>query len=219
MKILNLYAGIGGNRLLWNEVNPNIEVVAVELNDEIAKAYSDRFTNDTVIVGNAKEYLLEHYNDFDFIWASPPCQSHSRIRYCKVDCRENSRGSIKAVYPDMSLWEMIIFLRHHTKAKWIVENVIPYYSPLIRPTVAIDRHLYWSNFAISPIEVEKERIIEKVKASEFKEFDLSPYKIKNKVQVIRNQVNSQIGKYIFSCLNNNTNKFKSNTLNLLDFIY
>ena len=43
IKVLNLYAGIGGNRLLWPE---NIEVTAVENDAEIAKAYSDRFKND-----------------------------------------------------------------------------------------------------------------------------------------------------------------------------
>ena len=34
MKILNLYAGIGGNRKLWKDV----QVTAVELNSEIAKS-------------------------------------------------------------------------------------------------------------------------------------------------------------------------------------
>jgi site-specific DNA-cytosine methylase len=50
---------------------------------------------------DAKEYLLENYKNFDFIWASPPCQTHSRIRKAKVDCKENKYGSTEAIYPDI----------------------------------------------------------------------------------------------------------------------
>ena len=76
MKILNLYAGIGGNRKLWTDV----EVTAVELNPEIASIYQDFFPKDKVIVADAHAYLLEHFEEYDFIWASPPCPSHSRMR-------------------------------------------------------------------------------------------------------------------------------------------
>jgi hypothetical protein len=34
MKILNLYACLGGNRYKWNEVKEDIEVTAVELDSE-----------------------------------------------------------------------------------------------------------------------------------------------------------------------------------------
>ena len=77
MKILNLYAGIGGNRKLWGGA---IEVIAVEINPDIAKIYQDNFPNDKVIVGDAHAYLEEHFEEFDFIWSSPPCPSHSKIR-------------------------------------------------------------------------------------------------------------------------------------------
>jgi len=73
MKILNLYAGIGGNRKLWHH---NHQVTAVEFNSDIAKIYQDLFPNDTVVVGDAHQYLLDHYKEFDFVWSSPPCQSH-----------------------------------------------------------------------------------------------------------------------------------------------
>lgn len=58
MKVLNLYAGIGGNRKLWPA---ECEVTAVELNPEVAEVYKENFPHDTVIVGDAHEYLLEHY--------------------------------------------------------------------------------------------------------------------------------------------------------------
>lgn len=199
MKILNLYAGIGGNRKLWDEVLCDIEVTAVEYDEEIAKAYKDRFPNDTVIVGCAKEYLLNFYKEFDFIWASPPCQSHSRVRKAKVDCRPNSAGVYKAIYPDFSLYQIIIFLKHHFKGKYVVENVIPYYNPLIVPDSVIDRHFYWSNFFIFNIDVNKNTIIERTVLNDLKDFDLTKYKIQNKQQVIRNQVNYQVGKHILNC--------------------
>jgi len=78
MKILNLYAGIGGNRTLWREEH---EVTAVENNKERAEVYQKRFPNDTVVVGDAHKYLLEHHSEFDFIWSSPPCPTHSRLNY------------------------------------------------------------------------------------------------------------------------------------------
>ena len=82
MKILNLYACLGGNRYKWDEVakeaNINIEVVAVELDEEAAKLYKKRFPNDIVIISDAHQYLLDHYKEFDFIWSSPPCPTHSR---------------------------------------------------------------------------------------------------------------------------------------------
>ena len=58
MKILNLYAGIGGNRKLWE----NVEVVAVEIEPKIAKIYSYFFSNDKVIVVDAHQFLLKHLN-------------------------------------------------------------------------------------------------------------------------------------------------------------
>src|SRR3990167_10729101 len=70
MRILNLYAGIGGNRKLWGDEH---EITAVEYKSEIAAIYSDFFPNDKVIVTDAHQYLLEHYKEFDFIWSSPPC--------------------------------------------------------------------------------------------------------------------------------------------------
>ena len=147
MKILNLYAGIGGNRKIWGDEH---EVTAVEINKDIAAIYQDFFPNDKVIVTDAHKYLLEHYKEFDFIWSSPPCQSHSGTNHFL-----NAQGIIR--YPDMELYQEIIFLRHFCKCKWIVENVIPYYNPLIKPKI-IGRHCFWSNFLISLIKQPKDSI-------------------------------------------------------------
>jgi DNA (cytosine-5)-methyltransferase 1 len=64
MKILNLYAGIGGNRKLWE----GHEITAVEINPKIAEVYKTLFPEDEVVVGDAHQYLLDHFREFDFIW-------------------------------------------------------------------------------------------------------------------------------------------------------
>ena len=58
MKILNLYAGIGGNRKLWGEEH---EITAIENVQEIADIYQEFFPNDRVIVTDAHDYLLKHF--------------------------------------------------------------------------------------------------------------------------------------------------------------
>jgi len=77
MKILNLYAGIGGNRKLWGNAH---KVTAIEIDPKIAEIYQEFFPKDTVIITDAHQYLLEHYKEFDFIWNSPPCPTHSKLR-------------------------------------------------------------------------------------------------------------------------------------------
>lgn len=138
VRILNCYAGIGGNRKLWQ----NVEVTAVELNPEIAKIYQDFFPNDKVIVTDAHAYLLEHFTEYDFIWSSPPCPTHSRMNHL-----HNVRG-VKVKYPDMKLYEEILLLKHFANSKWVVENVKSYYDPLIPPKETA-RHYFWSNFKIT----------------------------------------------------------------------
>jgi len=136
MKVLNLYAGIGGNRKLWTDC----EVVAVEMEPDIAKIYRDQNPNDQVIIGDAHQYLLDNYESFDFIWTSPPCQTHSKMA--------KATRHKKRKYPDMSLYQEIIFLDNFFKGRYVVENVKPYYKPLIKPTSEHGRHFIWSNFSI-----------------------------------------------------------------------
>lgn len=76
MKILNLYAGLGGNRKLWI----GAEITAVENDPRIAAVYSRLYPEDTVIIGDAHQYLLENYSEFDFIWSSPPVKHTQKWR-------------------------------------------------------------------------------------------------------------------------------------------
>lgn len=132
MMVLNLYAGIGGNRKLWTDV----EVTAVELNPQIAKIYQDFFPDDKVIVADAHQYLLEHFKEFEFIWSSPPCPTHSRVNDMFV------RSEVNPIrYADMGLYQEIILLKSYFKGKYCVENVVSFYEPLYPPQ-EIDNHYF-----------------------------------------------------------------------------
>ena len=195
MKILNLYACLGGNRYKWNEVKEDIEVVAVEWDEELAKLYQERFPNDTVIVADAHQYLLDHYKEFDFIWSSPPCPTHSRARFSR-------RNTTTPIYPDMKLYQEIIFLDKWVKGKYVVENVIPYYQPLI-PAQKRGRHLYWTNFNLpNDLNERKASIMEGKnevqKWCEFHKYDFTKYKGKQRTdKIARNLVDYEAGKTIF----------------------
>jgi len=196
IKILNLYACLGGNRYKWDEV-ADVEVTAVEWDEELAKLYQERFPNDTVIVADAHQYLLDHYKEFDFIWSSPPCPTHSRIRIS-----QKNRETFVAKYPDMKLYQEIIFLENHFKGKYCVENVLPYYEPLI-PAKKRGRHLYWTNFNLPNNVHERKMFKNMIEASSVKElsvfhdYDFTKYKGKQRMnKVARNLVDYEVGKTI-----------------------
>ena len=194
MKILNLYACLGGNRYKWDEVT-DVEVTAVEWDEELAKLYQERFPNDKVIVADAHQYLLDHYKEFDFIWSSPPCPTHSRFNISMKTKREMK-------YPDMKLYQEILFLDNFFKGKYVVENVIPFYTPLI-PALERNRHLYWTNFNLPNI-VSKRKNPDLSRAknlisvlSEFHDYDFRKYKGKQRMnKIARNLVDYEAGKTI-----------------------
>lgn len=193
MKVLNLYAGLGGNRKLWKDV----DVTAVEYNEEIAAIYQEYFPEDKVIVGDAHQYLLEHYKEFDFIWSSPPCPTHSRARFWG-----SKGGTCEIKYPDWKLWQEILFLKHYAECKYVIENVIPFYENdlFINPAVELQRHLFWSNYTIRPFEFTDNggQIVNKQKPSDTVfGFNISGRKINHrKDQILRNLVNPELGLYI-----------------------
>ena len=198
MKILNLYACLGGNRYKWDEVT-NIEVTAVELDSEAARLYQERFPNDKVVVADAHQYLLNHYKEFDFIWSSPPCPSHSRARYWGFGINGK-----KPIFPDMNLYQEILFLQHHFKGKYCIENVIPYYEPLI-PAQKRGRHLYWTNFNLpNQLSSRGNKLKEENTNSEslthynkFHDYDFTKYKGSQLIlKMARNLVDYEAGKTI-----------------------
>jgi len=193
LKILNLYSGIGGNRKHWGDTH---KITAVELNPKIAKIYQDFFPNDKVVVADAHQYLLEHFEEYDFIWSSPPCPSHSRVRINSAV----ARGQNKPIYPDMKLYEEILLLKHYFNGKWCIENVVAFYEPLIRPH-EFGNHFFWANFHIRGIRVGNREHDAKVdKLEERKGFDLSKYNNigVEKKKILRNCVEPELGLHILN---------------------
>lgn len=197
MKILNLYACLGGNRYKWGDEH---QITAVELDPELAKMYQERFPNDAVIVADAHQYLLDHYKEFDFVWTSPPCPSHSRVRFS-----QKNRDSFIPVFPDLKLYEEIIFLENYFEGKYCVENVIPFYEPLI-PAKKRGRHLYWTNFNLPTNLGERKEgkglvgghLKDEVGLlCKFHDYDFTKYKGEQRIdKIARNLVDYVVGKTI-----------------------
>jgi len=204
-RILNLYAGVGGNRKLWGD---EYDVTAVEFEQYIADAYKELNPNDEVVVTDAHQYLIENFQKFDIIWSSPPCPSHSR-----ASTSLSGWGVFR--YPDMKLYEEIIFLKHFFKGKFVVENVIPYYETLVKPTIEIDRHLFWSNFPITPFNVERNYDVSRATKEVLAEHHgiTLPEKTKDKRKLLRNCVTPAVGLHILNCAVGDFNKkFEPQTL-------
>ena len=196
MKILNLSCGIGGNRKLWGEGH---EVTAVEIDEEIAGVYKSFFPNDKIVIGDAHQYLLDHYKEFDFIWSSPPCPTHSKMCFSQAH----------KVYPNMTLYQEIIFLKTWFKGIWVVENVKPYYQPLIKPEVELARHFFWSNFKINPKEF-KQIDISRSTPQELLDFhEMIKPNVKHYRKVVRNMVHCRIGLHILESIDNKQEEQKS----------
>jgi DNA (cytosine-5)-methyltransferase 1 len=194
-----------GNRAYWTPFDAEHEITDVEWKPEIAEIYHDNFPKDTIVVADAHEYLLKNYRKFDFIWSSPPCPTHSKARFGLG----YHGGKVDAVYPDMSLYQEIVLLKHHFKGKWVVENVMAYYEPLIVPQT-LGRHWFWTNFPMPDFYIEPSYISQQskkysktpMKAAQVNDFearlgfDLTKYKIANKILLLRNCVEPELGKHI-----------------------
>jgi len=199
MKILNLYAGIGGNRKLWGSEH---EITAVEYDPNIAKMYQDLYPQDEMVVGDAHQYLLENFKDFDFIWSSPPCPTHSRMIFLL-----NQKETYQLKYPDMSLYQEIIILEKLYKGFYVVENVISYYDPLIEPQRS-GSHYFWSNFEIPVLsdtdrkKVRNDKGYTLAKKMEDKDIfieDFYDYK-GDKRTLLNNAIEPELGKLILESL-------------------
>lgn len=212
-RVLNLYACLGGNRYKWTDC----EVTAVELDPELSRMYQERFPNDTVIITDAHQYLLDHYKEFDFIWSSPPCPTHSKSRFARHE-------STVPEYPDMKLYQEIIFLDNYFKGKYCVENVIPFYEPLV-PGKKRGRHLYWTNFNLpNNLNERKASIMEgkdEVKRwCEFHDYNFYQYKGEQRIdKIARNLVDYEAGLTIFNTARNIISQSNIKQQSLFDAVY
>lgn len=199
-KIANYYCCIGGNRklipktIIINGETYDVEVTGIEIDPIIAAIYQDFYPEDKVIIGDAHQHMLEHFEEFDFIWSSPPCPTHSRIRQFSAV----ARGQNDACFPDMKLYEEIIFLMHNFKGLWVVENVISYYEPLIKPQ-ELGGNYFWSNYNLGNYKDSNRchnGTIEELQ--QHKGFDLSKYEGIDKVKTLRNLVEPLLARHIFN---------------------
>ena len=200
LRVCNLFGGIGGNRKLWDTI-PDVEldITMVEYKQEIADIYHDFFPKDEIIVADAHQYLLDHYKEFDFIWSSPPCPTHSRFNLLN-----NQQEGKSVIYPDMSLYQEIIFLQHWFKGKFCIENVVSYYKPLIVPQ-EIMSHYFWTNFLITPrknvkrgSKNEKNHIQDRAKQLGI---SLKNIKVNSEMKrkILNNCTEPKLGKHILDC--------------------
>lgn len=228
-KGLILFAGCGGFRYGVRGF-PGWEWTAVELDPNIAKIYADNFPVDNLIVGDAMEYLRDHAHEFDFIQASPPCQTHSRQRYGLGVCSQNPKQCLRHEFCDPMLWQSIIFMATHPRlkpgVKWLIENVNPYYAHLVKFApqyrAKCGRHYVWTNadlwgydpkmdFELPTFNVKNKngRIanvsVKNMMATGEIWFDIQKYRGINKQQVLRNMFEPKLAAYIFSFINSEFN--------------
>lgn len=203
MKILNLYAGVGGNSLHWEKE----DVTAVEYTEAIAAIYKQNQPGHSVIIADANSYLYENAHKFDFIWSSPPCQSHSKMVKATRHPSQHGRPV------DMTLYQQIIWLQHFYSGLWVVENVDPYYGVLQPKGVHIKqvgRHVFWSNFDLGDIQdvkrpkgfINQADVSGKNKLQEWLgiHYDQNVYYEGNHcpAQILRNAVHPKIGEQILN---------------------
>lgn len=210
MKFLNLYCGLGGNRTCWSG-----DITAVEYDENIAKLYQKRFPDDEVIVRDCEEFLRDkeiNLNQFNLIWASPPCQSHSQMQ--KFNRSKTQRSPI----PRMDqIYGLIVWLEQHYENYYVIENVQPHYK-IPRPISArVDRHLFWANFPITSKKFKQPKnkhgkiggIMRNDNFDDLRFFadslgltsifnDIMLLKGYRHITLIRNTIDPKIGKYIFN---------------------
>lgn len=106
----------------------------------------------------------------------------------------------KPVYPDMTLYQEIILLDNYYNGYYVVENVVPYYEPLITPQ-KLGRHLFWSNLELPNKKFEPRGSFDNTTELANKlGYDISNWKNVNKKLLLRNCVEPEISKYIYSKL-------------------
>ena len=203
IKVLNGYAGIGGNRKLWNEV-ANIEVTAIEIDKKIAAVYQDLYPDDIVLTIDAHEYLRLNYNNFDLIFYSPPCKTHTDIR---IHNPNFIAGKTEILYYDERLPQEVelMFMLNRLGmlfGKYCIENTKQYHKRMMEAQIRA-RHYFWTNFGVPrfTLSINKPNhefgILEEwVK---YAGVDLSNYDLNglDPRQIYRNMVDPQLGKHVF----------------------
>lgn len=101
----------------------------------------------------------------------------------------------------MKLYQEIILLDQWFDGYYVVENVKPYYDPLIEPQV-LGRHCFWSNLDLTnpPKFTPRGNFDDTEKMAASMGYDLSTLKNVNKKLVLRNCVENDISEFIYERL-------------------
>jgi DNA (cytosine-5)-methyltransferase 1 len=127
------------------------------------------------------------------------CDKCGGWKFAAVVCHTCQLIGAKPLYPDLRIYEQILFLQHYFKGKWVVENVVPYYDYLIQPTVILGRHPYWSNFNITIEDYSSDGIIKNGVTQSLEKkygFNLTDFDLPDKRKALRNCVNPEMGLHI-----------------------
>ena len=125
------------------------------------------------------------------------------------------------MYPDLKLYEEVIFLDNFFKGKYVVENVTPYYEPLV-PAQKRGRHLYWTNFTL-PNDINERKLKgtlclmknEIDTLCEFHDYDFRKYKGEQRLdKMARNLVDYEAGRTIFETALGIVSKKQTNQIEL-----
>ena len=136
-------------------------------------------------------------------------ENHSSVKNIESEIEWNWKASLKEFKKEKTSYTTkyyssdhyieILFLKYYFEGKWVVENVNPFYDPLIKPTAKIGRHLFWSNFEIASIGFG-DADIHSGKREDLQSahgFDISGYQFTiRKDKILRNCVKPELGAHI-----------------------
>lgn len=209
-KVLNLFGGIGGNRRAFDD--DKYDVTTVESNQNIAAYYLSEYPQDEVIVGDAYDYLWKNFHKFDFVWASPPCTTHTILN--KVRAGRKYKKTFKndiIKLPDPGIFSLIIWMKEIYRGDWVVENVKNGYSFKyfnVKPTAVVGRHYIWSNFHVTEMDVfKKEHVgsiedICKIKNINYEKFKKWNFNLR-KDNIGHNTVLEKYARHVMDCYESN----------------
>ena len=115
MRVLDLFCGAGGAAVGLHRAFPEAEITGVDIKPQ--KNYPFNF-----VQADALEFPLEEY---DFIWASPPCQAYS---YASARWRNDGKE-----YPD--LLAIIAIRLRGIGIPYCIENVTGAHRMMVNPFV------------------------------------------------------------------------------------
>ncbi len=138
MRVLDMFCCQGGASMGYHQAG--FDVVGVDIAEK--RKYPFEF-----VQGDAIEYLLKHFQEFDFIHASPPCQHFTKYKNCRKDIATRYENLIPQTR------EALI----KTGKPYVIENVVG--APLNNPITLcgsmfgldVRRHrLFESNVELTP---------------------------------------------------------------------